>query len=197
MCTAIGRDSRRVPFFCVGGVAEHLLLVRLKTLARRMRMWCIRPVFVGERGVVSGLMVAAIVGGSDGNGAGGSGNSVLEMLRRRGDWGAGRDVRLVPTGKAIKKAKNSLGTEKDNDPYANIPGMVQISTFLDTTFLTLIQTPPAYRLLGKFKTYVDGEIRGGAGLEAAEKNVAGAGGGDWGVSVGGVGVLNVVGCRAL
>lgn len=40
----------------------------------------------------------------------------------------------------------------------------QISTFLqpllDSTFLTLIQTPPAYRLLRKFKAYVDGEIRG-------------------------------------
>ncbi|KAF9060787.1 hypothetical protein BDP27DRAFT_1339093 [Rhodocollybia butyracea] len=89
---------------------------------------------------------------------------ILEVLDSwMGQW-AGRDVRLMPTGKAIKKAKKGQAAENENDPYADIPGMSQISTFLqpllDTTFLTLIQTPPAYRLLRKFKAYVDGEIRG-------------------------------------
>ncbi|KAF9059599.1 hypothetical protein BDP27DRAFT_1431145 [Rhodocollybia butyracea] len=56
---------------------------------------------------------------------------------------------------AIKKAKKGQGVEKENNLYADIPGMSQILTFLqpllDTTFITLIQAPPAYCLLRTFK----------------------------------------------
>ncbi|KAJ3756420.1 hypothetical protein EV360DRAFT_47995 [Lentinula raphanica] len=90
---------------------------------------------------------------------------LLEVLDNWiGQW-AGRDARLLPSNKALKK--NELGIyvtkPEGKDSQTDIPTMLQITIFLqcliDTSFLNLIQTPSTYRILKRIQSHIDPEIR--------------------------------------
>ncbi|KAJ3908026.1 hypothetical protein F5879DRAFT_794504 [Lentinula edodes] len=80
-----------------------------------------------------------------------------------GQW-AGRDTRLLPSNKMVKK--NELGvyimTSESKDSSTDIPSMLQITFFLqcliDTSFINLIQTPSAHRILRRIQAHIDPEI---------------------------------------
>ncbi|KAJ3992530.1 hypothetical protein F5050DRAFT_1579367 [Lentinula boryana] len=81
-----------------------------------------------------------------------------------GQW-AGRDARLLPSNKIIKKNKFGIYVMKldSKESQPDIPSMLQITTFLqcliDTSFLNLIQTPSAYRILRRIQSHIDPEIK--------------------------------------
>ncbi|KAJ3936063.1 MAG: hypothetical protein NXY57DRAFT_306926 [Lentinula lateritia] len=90
---------------------------------------------------------------------------LLEMLDSWiGQW-AGRDTRLLPSNKTVKQ--NELGvyitTLESQDSLADIPSMLQITFFLqcliDTSFINLIQTPSAQRILRGIQAHIDPEIK--------------------------------------
>ncbi|KIK64736.1 hypothetical protein GYMLUDRAFT_240697 [Collybiopsis luxurians FD-317 M1] len=85
-----------------------------------------------------------------------------------GQW-AGRDVRLLPTNKMIKKNEHGVMVVRDKDSVGSgkegedIPSMLHITIFLqsllDTSFLNLIQTPSSHRILKKIHTLIEPEIK--------------------------------------
>ncbi|KAJ4479070.1 hypothetical protein J3R30DRAFT_3473899 [Lentinula aciculospora] len=81
-----------------------------------------------------------------------------------GQW-AGRDTRLLPSNRMLKK--NELGVlimkSESQEGQTDIPSMLQITSFLqcliDTSFLNLIQTPSAHRILRRIQSHIDPEIK--------------------------------------
>lgn len=108
---------------------------------------------------------------------------LLEVLDNWiGQW-AGRDLRLLPSSKGMKKNEYGVLVLKPDHGNTEIPSMlqvincpfrcfsisfisltaIQITTFLqsllDTSFLNLIQTPSAHRILKKIQAQIDPEIK--------------------------------------
>ncbi|KAF5365127.1 hypothetical protein D9757_012603 [Collybiopsis confluens] len=94
---------------------------------------------------------------------------LLEVLDGwMGQW-AGRDIRLLPTTKMVKKNELGVFVLKDKDAGrkaeedGDIPSMLQITTFLqsilDVSFVNLIQTPSSHHLLQKMDGYVQPQIK--------------------------------------
>jgi len=88
---------------------------------------------------------------------------LLEVLDNWiGQW-AGRDLRLLPSSKMMKKNEYGVLVLKPDSTSSEVPSMMQITTFLqsllDTSFINLIQTPSAHRILKKIQLQIDPEIK--------------------------------------
>ncbi|KAE9407182.1 hypothetical protein BT96DRAFT_874785 [Gymnopus androsaceus JB14] len=88
---------------------------------------------------------------------------LLEVLDNWiGQW-AGRDLRLLPSSKMMKKNEYGILVLKPDSTSSEVPSMLQITTFLqsllDTSFINLIQTPSAHRILKKIQLQIDPEIK--------------------------------------
>ncbi|KAK0207011.1 hypothetical protein DFS33DRAFT_1255556 [Desarmillaria ectypa] len=78
---------------------------------------------------------------------------------------AGRDVRLIPSKKVVEKNDKGVlvADTAVHEKGADLPPMNDIVSFtqviLDSSLLTLIQHPPAHRVLRKISARIDSEIR--------------------------------------